>query len=919
MDFTVAVPVLAVTVNGTTYRYSDVPFSNATFTAQAKVLSFGSLKRAASGRKGQLPPIEFEVQIADQDGSIRALAAANSIKGSAVTLTAYDRSGNSSVRFTGIVASRPSFSNMVATLKLRSDDRKLTRPFGRQITDDVFEDADQAALDELVPNAYGSMDSSGYNDKGMVKCAYVDTTLFRYLVCAGFVLVPNVYKNGTLVASGYAITHPNIHGRRYTLIDFTTDQTNGIITADVTGYDTLATGAGALIDNPVTALQHLLDNFVFGDYKRGAWLTGNAPVDATSWATSQTFCDDMGFEAAGHYGGTVQKSGMDAIAEFCEQFSLRCFWKGDGTIGLMPDDNRTTDIYLTTDYKVIQGHHFINAWDVTEDESNCINRVNARFAYSQSQGKFLQNLAVKDFEVDTEAPNRVDFTRVAAASASAPRPMVREAASRILRLYRLPWSMVTAELPMTFCQNEVMGDVSVSHWDAPWGNDSEDRRPFRIMWIEEEWTSRRVTLGLRDLTSYLVMAWDSCRALLTNSQTSGNGRARLIGGATLTSSRGTVAYVDTPQGDIAAVGVNDAKNDANGLLVETNDTNLILNSSFKTAGLTNWTKILAAAAVDDTGDTLFEDTTTFPQSCKLTAPTPVSTGDGIQQDVAGANIRYLLAVDHKDNSGQPLTWSLRRSVDSNWWRDSDGTWQATEQDNNFTVRTSTPARDWSSRYITPGAAPGNLRLRLRAKTAAGQINHIYHVQLTAERPMCSRIVTAGVAVSTNDDVLSVSDNTAHRTVYNSRGSARFNIRMRMSSDDIAVLPQTIVVFQHYFDASNYRMLFYDIITGFLTFRTRSGGVNYNATIAFTFSRDEDLYVGCRWVSSAGELGLAPYTGSVFARGIKGTDVVTVQPTQFSGQVYIASDSSSPGGVMIRGYEISQLALADEEFQKGLIF
>lgn len=996
MDFSAAIPVLKLTLNGTVYRYSHTPYQPDGFTTKNRVKSFGNLRFAASGISGKLEPVEFTVQISD-DGELRDLAQGvdgGAFKNAAAELTVYEPgTGTSSVRFTGIVKKKPSFTDSVASLTLRCDDRKMTRNFLRPISKPDWPDADESAFDEFVQHVYGNYDSASYNNaKGMIRLPCVDTTVFKYGPVAGYLkAVDALYVNEKLLSTSYySVTNPKSGGRRYTLVNFTaktitansianptqvTSAAHGLktgarititgsnstptidgehqvtvtgtntftvsvnvtvagttgswyavqvsdsVSIDCRGYEPDANGSGVVIKNPVTILQHTGDNFVFDDFQRGSWKSGATPIDSTTWTQAATDMDALGYEACGWNGGKRERSFIDVLQEYCTDFGLRSFWKGNGTIGLVLDDNRTTDLYKTAGTpQVIQGHHFINTWDPQEDDSYCIGRVLGKFSYSHSQDKFLGSLEVQDFEVESHKRKRLDLTHIVADNDRTPRAMVRETISRYLRLYRTAWTMVTAVLPMRFCDNEVMTDVNVSHPNAKWGNEPVNCRPFRIMAREEDWTNGRVTLTLRDLKPFLVTFWDTCRPLYRNDETASEGRARLVGGASYSNTRASKGYVDTPQGEVAELANDSPKNSAEGVAVEgvTAGSNYVKNSSFKDGVASQWTKILALAAADDTTSNIFEDTAVVAQSCKLTAPTPVSTGDGIQQDVAvpstPSGTKFTLSVDHEDDSAQPLTWSARRSSDNAWWRESDASWQATEQDNNFTIR-STRGRD-VSRVITPGGSVATLRLRLRAKTAAGQINHIHHVQLQDAPWASTRLLTQGAAVAMVDDNLLVSNFPANRTFNNTRGSFRMLFRPFWNSADVVGETDAYTFFSAGYDLNNYRMLEYYTDTGLLTFTAKAAGVIYTTSIAASMSRLVQYRIGCRWASSVGELGLTAYTMSVFFEGVKGTDVVAAAVSEGVGSPNLLLG----GGHGIRSaYELTQQVLEDADFSKGTLF
>lgn len=925
MDFMTAKAVLSFTIGSTTYYLSSEPVASAPFQTKVCVTSFGSFTRKVSGRDGLLEPISFQVAIADTDNTFKTIMEGSygpTMKGTATTLTVYDASGNSSVRFTGIIDKKPTVrEDGTVTFSLGSDHRKLKRGFMHHHQRANWANADHAALHEFVPVVYGSqLSQTEFNDKGMAPCAYIDTTLFRYYVQAGWSKsVPRVFQDEVVTGGTFSITNPKQGGRRVTLVDFTTTRGTSAISVDMLGVEPVGDGSGTVITNGVTITKHVLDNLVYGDYQRGAWLSGNAPIDTTSWTSAETWTGftNNNFVCMLYLGGKSQKTGIDVLAVACKNMLLRCFWKSNGTIALIQEENNylNTDLYKSSSTQYLQSYVF-ESFVLEEDDSQCVNRVQTRYQWSESQGKFLGSLQVFDSNVDTFTSLPLDLYMIGGSTSATAAINAREIASKTLRLYRLPWSMVTGTVTMNFAANELMDVVNISHEKAPWGSSFLTRRPFIIMEITEDWNKKKLIFKMRDLKTYAVNVWDSCIPQFRTAETYGSGRARI---ANYTGSyfdvRSTAAYVTSPQDEIAAVAIDDPKNDKEGVVSEPTTSNSIINSSFKNGVGTSWIKISAAAATDDTVDNMFENTGTSGQSCKLTAPSPLSAGDGIQQgSITGTNSYWMLVVDHKDDSNQPLTWSVQRGVDSLWWRDSDSSWQAGEQFNTFPVSQNVPARH-CSKPIAPGAAPGNLAIRLRARTAANQINHIYHVNFGDNSHFRqTRLVTDAVVVNGAGDLVRYNMSSIQTRMFSfGAGSYRAIFRPNFTTSEMtnaALIPPVITLWKMVYDANNFAVMYCDTTAGgTLYFRVKAGGVTSTASMLQAFVRDTNYKIGAKWDGT---------TIWVYCDGSSGSTTSAAMTPVYPANLYaMGSDSSSDQACgHFRAYEFLPILLSDADFNKS---
>ena len=317
--------------------------------------------------------------------------------------------------FSGIVDAPGRAGPLRWQLSAHSDDQPLrAKPKFTPILQSDFPSVQNPEIyGESAPWIYGFHDSVAAGDTGMVPCPYVDNVGFRYLVCLGWAKsVDRVYKDGALVSSAnYAITHPTIGGRLYTLIDFTSDQGDtAVITADVQGYEVTGDGSGALLTG-VDVLKHWLSNFVYGDWPVGAtgglWLATASVINTTHFTTAQSFLTEMGWEkVSGYIGGTAKPAARDVFDEFCRSLRLYAFFTNLGKLAVLPDDHRTVTLWHDSP------RHF--RWDLHEvggsfdvppyDRAGLATRLQVEYLHSETAGQYVQKIEVRDNSITEDAP-----------------------------------------------------------------------------------------------------------------------------------------------------------------------------------------------------------------------------------------------------------------------------------------------------------------------------------------------------------------------------------------------------------------------------------------------------------------------------------------------------------------------------------
>ena len=302
----------------------------------------------------------------------------------------------------------------VWTWTLTFDALPLRRFFPKTpLTGADWPNASSDVISSYGPLIHGRHDSSGSGNTntGAVDLLKVDSVLNRYLVCYGWAKsVDRVFADGVFVSTGYTVDHPVVNGRQYTVVTFTTAQGNKAITADVQGYETVGDGSGTLIEVPSDQIKHLLVNWIYGDYKTGAWLAdASAPVDTTWFATAAAFLNVYAIKGSRRIFGEQQR-GQDAFEEWCNSTPrLMPFITQAGKLALRADDHRGSGFAYLDDPWLREDKHELAFSGVTNPTTQIIDRVSIRYLRNDAADDFVQSLEVRDPGVTKEAPDSLEL------------------------------------------------------------------------------------------------------------------------------------------------------------------------------------------------------------------------------------------------------------------------------------------------------------------------------------------------------------------------------------------------------------------------------------------------------------------------------------------------------------------------------
>lgn len=460
----------------------------------------------------------------------------------------------------------------------------------------------------------------------------------------------------------------------------------------------------------------------------------------------------------------------------------------------------------------------------------------------------------------------------------------REVAGRLLRLYRRILEIIEIQTDKLWLLDaEILDSVAIEHWAANtvdglgWQATNWQRGLVDILSTTLDLNRLRLTLRCLVVRHYRVLFWDTMASNIAAGFT-GVGVARLSQGEKRTFARTTIAWIENAADPTKVVVIfeNTEKITSTGTLFEAAGTNDQKESSFRN-DLTGWTTA---------GSATFDPNLTAPQlfdpgadanRITITAGSPISS-DGEAVGAASpsytANTILVVSLDHLDaNAAQFTYYAIQRATGGQWWRDSDATWQASKTWNAMTG--STVWARHKTKQIDVGASATTVTVRFGVPTTgvAGQINHVGHVQIEANRYATSRILTETTSVTRTLDDLSVANDSTKVVWQFARGSCGLEFSTLWSTADLAA-GSTRTLLDAFIDASNYDRLFYDKDTAKLIFRRRRAGSNADAFIALSVVAGQVYSVALRWTGADAEEGLAAYTLSIMVDNVMGTDATS---------------------------------------------
>jgi hypothetical protein len=316
--------------------------------------------------------------------------------------------------YTGVLKGWNEKRPNVWDLEFEPKDEKLDSPVPREKPSEAdFADADPKVYDTFAPLIYGVHSSVELNDDGMIELFRIDKVNHIYLLSFGRVKgVDNCYAiegseapvkltEGT-GADQWQEKFEIRSGRQWSFVEFpggfsTYDPEKTKFVVDVRGYETVGDGTGDVITNPAEQIQHFLANFVFGDWKSGAWFDpDDYQIDPETFTYAAAWFNALGHAGARYIGG--KGSATKALQEcnrFTKNLEIKMAWNRAGKMAIHPHEHDVLDVY-DVEADIEQGLNDISIPQFKYDKSNVVRTVLVAYLHQTSQNQFLANIDVTD-------------------------------------------------------------------------------------------------------------------------------------------------------------------------------------------------------------------------------------------------------------------------------------------------------------------------------------------------------------------------------------------------------------------------------------------------------------------------------------------------------------------------------------------
>jgi len=409
-----------------TRRYSPLGVSSASLGHCAGLLEdMGEIDQAISNREHALQRVEWEFSILDPLKEFEQGQRRYQFFGVPVTLQLASPNVQPVdwyTRFSGILWSWKLKPPRAWTLTAASNDLALRTPLRRKIpllTRYDWPGIPSENVGTMAPLCYGRIDSYHDGSVNGVRCIYVgeESSLggSRFVVAYRRILSTlGIFANGTEVtnpATG-VLVYVTKNGRVFSCIDFSTDRSTQEVIVEVEGYPTNGDGTGTLIENPATAVQHFLNNFVLGEPTEDAWAS-DSPLLVTSYLAGETadYLDRRpphGGQKIGILIDNPDTTGEEELNKCCQSHELFAFWTDDGQLAIRADDVDSAKPDPSLPLIEWDQHHVVGPFTYGVESDDVIRSLIAQYGYIPTLGS-QGTLEVFDPFVDYDNSESLDM------------------------------------------------------------------------------------------------------------------------------------------------------------------------------------------------------------------------------------------------------------------------------------------------------------------------------------------------------------------------------------------------------------------------------------------------------------------------------------------------------------------------------
>jgi hypothetical protein len=279
---------------------------------------------------------------------------------------------------------------------------------------------------------------------------------------------------------------------------------------------------------------------------------------------------------------------------------------------------------------------------------------------------------------------------------------------------------------------------------------------------------------------------------------------------------------------------------------------------------------------------------------------------------------WTLSIYHLDLGGEKIQFRLQRTSDSKYWPGA-APWAVGETWNDIPISAT---EIQGSHFLIDQAGGANsdsytVAIRQPSGGTPSRLNRVYHVQaaLCAYPPSARRLSQEG------KDLLVLPNYSGQRILHQDRGTFLAKVLTQWDEDHFSVQTTTPdrALFQSFHDASNYIRFFVGVGPQ-LRYVSVAGGntvANLSPDVSVPAGGGPHVW-GCRWIGSAGELGLASRTVHLFADGANlGGGVASALPSETAFGRFLLGCQQSEGSELdgtIAAWLLTDDVLTDEEIR-----
>ena len=269
----------------------------------------------------------------------------------------------------------------------------------------------------------------------------------------------------------------------YCIITMTSDLSAYVITCDVKGAEDVGDGTGVLIENPVTGLQHFLNNWI---------KLNDEDINTTKFTAMEAIADTRGYSFAGAIYG--KQKGELVISRMCQSMIATPFFDIDGNfaINIFAPVLESTGISEFSDQDDILRKTFV----IGTKAADIFNKIQYFYDYDYVNNVFLYKPEIEDNIAITDSlktyPKSLELYWTKDLSTA------QDIAGRWLLRYKYPLVKISFNTKLAALNQDLTDSIHITHFS---GLDSGgyDKHLFEIMKMKFDPDKLQVTIEADDV------------------------------------------------------------------------------------------------------------------------------------------------------------------------------------------------------------------------------------------------------------------------------------------------------------------------------------------------------------------------------------------------------------------------------------